>query len=59
MPVDTVVEGTLENRVNNWFCNKTGLGSGTLDKNRSDKKGRYFESIWSGFSGDVWTALIV
>jgi hypothetical protein len=54
-----VVDGTLENNVINWFCNNTGLGSGTVERKRSDKNGRYFESIWSGFPGDVWTALIV
>jgi hypothetical protein len=44
MPVDSVVVGTLENRVPNKFCNITEFGL-SIAKKRSDKKGKYFASI--------------
>ena len=31
----------------------------SIAKNRNDKKGRYFASIWSGLPGDVCNAFIV
>jgi hypothetical protein len=57
-PVDSVVEGTFSKTVMRRSFKIVIPGSYRL-RNRSDKKGRYLESIWLGFPGEVCTDLIV
>jgi hypothetical protein len=58
MPVETVVDGTFSNTVVSRALSTVVLGSYKL-RNRRDRKGRYLESIWFGFPGEVCTDLMV
>jgi hypothetical protein len=56
--VETVVSGTFSKTVVKRSLRTVVLGSYKL-RNRSDKKGKYLESIWFGFPGEVCTDLII
>jgi hypothetical protein len=56
--VDTVVDGTFSKTVVIKSLRIVVVGTYKL-RNRSDKKGKYLESIWFGFPGEVCTDLIV
>jgi len=58
MPVETVVSGTFSKTVVRRSLRIVVAGTYKLRK-RSDKKGRYLESIWFGFPGEVCTDLMV
>jgi hypothetical protein len=57
-PVETRVRGTLSKTVVSKSFKTVVPGVYKL-RNRKERKGKYLASIWSGFPGDVSTALMV